>query len=37
MRLRRKWHPDRNKDNQEKAEVKFREVGLLRHLYVVCI
>ena len=23
----RKWHPDRNKDNVEKAEKKFREVG----------
>ena len=25
---RRKWHPDRNPDNVEKAEQKFREVQL---------
>lgn len=24
----RKWHPDRNADNTEKAEQKFREVGM---------
>ncbi len=23
----RKWHPDRNKDNKEKAEKKFRDVS----------
>ena len=23
----RKWHPDRNPNNKEKAEEKFREVG----------
>lgn len=33
--LHRKWHPDRNKDNKEKAEKKFREVGT-RSLSVSC-
>ena len=26
VRVCRKWHPDRNQDNKEKAEEKFREV-----------
>ena len=25
--MRRKWHPDRNKDNKEKAEKKFTEIA----------
>jgi DnaJ-class molecular chaperone len=28
----RKWHPDRNQDNKEKAEARFREVA---HAYEI--
>ena len=30
----RKWHPDRNADNVEKAEAKFREVTQYSPLFV---